>query len=260
MTIEIGETAITLRTGSSEFNRLVRERYSGFINDGRRQQHELEIDLVEGGVAVDLDEDLEVSVDGKHWSMRRGDFRACWNAEDGCGSVHQPSSPYAIDSVLRIIHSLLLADRGGFLLHAASAIRNGSAFLFAGLSGAGKTTISRLAPPDTALLTDEISYVVRKNGRYFAYGTPFAGELGRAGENISAPVKAVFLLNKGPQNCIEDVHDTEAVGSILRNVLFFARDHQLVSRVFNTACEFVNQVPVCRLTFFPDERVWNIIG
>jgi hypothetical protein len=260
LTIEIGGTAITLLTENPEFYRLLRERYSGFVSQGEVRQHELEIDLVENGTAVDLDRDLEVSVEGKQWSMQRGDFHARWNAEDKCGFVRQPSSPYAIDSVLRIIHSLTLAQSGGFLVHAASAIRHGNAFLFAGISGAGKTTIARLAPLDTVLLTDEISYVIRKNGEYFACGTPFAGELGRAGENVSAPIKAVFVLHKGPQNRINDVSQTDAVGLMLRNILFFARDRESVARVFESVCQFVSQVPVRQLTFFPDERVWDIIG
>ena len=75
----------------------------------------------------------------------------------------QNSNPYSLDSVLRILHSLILAERGGFLLHAASAICNGGAFLFSGVSGAGKTTMTKLAPPDVTLLTDEISYL-RPNG------------------------------------------------------------------------------------------------
>jgi len=259
LTIEIGGTAITLRTESPQFHRSLRERYSGFVSEGAALEHELEIDLVESGTGVDLDRDLEVSVEGKQWSMQRGDFFASWNAGTGRGSVRQPSSPYAIDSVLRIIHSLLLADCGGFLVHAASAIRNGNAFLFAGVSGAGKTTIARLAPTDTLLLTDEISYVIQKNRKYFACGTPFAGELGKLGENVSAPIKAVFLLDKGAHNAIEEVGQNEAVRSMLRNILFFAQDEQLVSRVFESACQFVNQVPVRCLTFFPDEKVWNII-
>jgi hypothetical protein len=203
---------------------------------------------------------LQLAVQAQNWLMQRGDFRARWNPATGRGSVKQPSSPYAIDSVLRIIHSLILAEQGGFLLHAASAIRYGHAFLFAGVSGAGKTTISRLAPPGTTLLTDEISYVIRKDGEYFACGTPFTGELARAGENVSAPIKTLFLLSKGPENRIESVGQTETIHSVLRNILFFATDPELVNRVFHSACEFVSQVPVRRLTFFPDERVWNIIA
>ena len=73
-------------------------------------------------------------------------------------------------------------------------------FLFAGVSGAGKTTISRLAPADVTLLTDEISYLRRNGEGYVAYGTPFAGELAKVGENIRAPLAALYLLAQGPEN------------------------------------------------------------
>ena len=116
--------------------------------------------------------------------------------------------------MLRIVHTLVLARQGGFLLHSASAIRNGKAFLFAGVSDAGKTTISRLAPPDATLLTDEISYVRKQDVRkqmpastavYVAFGTPFTGELAKLGENVSAPIAALYLLAKGAENRIDPV-------------------------------------------------------
>ena len=260
VTIAIGGTAITIRTDSPEFRRLLTDRYAGFVATSQSHDVELEIELFEPADTANSDDDLRLSRCGPEWSIQRGDFRACWNAVSGRGWVRQPPSPYAIDSVLRIIHSLILAKQGGFLLHAASAIRGGQASLFAGVSGAGKTTISRLAPSDATLLTDEISYVIRGEQAYCACGTPFAGELARVGENVSAPIKAVFLLEKGPDNRIEAVSEAEAVRSLLRHVLFFADDGALVNEVFRSVCEFVNQVPVRRLIFVPDERVWNIIG
>jgi hypothetical protein len=30
--------------------------------------------------------------------------------------------------------------------------------------------------------------------------------------------------------------------------------------VFRSACEFLGRVPASRLTFLPDERVWELIG
>jgi hypothetical protein len=260
VTITIGGTAVAIRSGSREFRRLLEQRYAGFVAPVRYPDLELTVDLFDAAKAFDPDRDLEVTRQGEDWLLQRGDFRAWWNPATGRGSVQQPASPYAIDSVLRIIHSLVLARRGGFLLHAASAIRHGCAFLFAGVSGAGKTTISRLAPSDAKLLTDEISYVVQHEGDYCACGTPFAGELARAGENVSAPIKTLFLLEKGPENRIEPVTESEAIHSILRNLLFFAEDPELVNQVFRSVCEFANQVPVRRLIFVPDERVWNIIG
>jgi len=168
-------------------------------------------------------------------------------------------SPYAIDSVLRIVHTLIQAKEGGFLLHGASAIRNGRAFVFSGVSGAGKTTISRLAPADSVLLTDEISYIRREGDSYCACGTPFAGELARLGANEAAPIERLYFLAKGPKNNIDPIDTGDALRMLLRNILFFADDEDLVKMVFRSACEFLGRVPAFRLTFYPDERVWDLI-
>ncbi|HWY58740.1 MAG TPA: hypothetical protein VNZ03_30025 [Terriglobales bacterium] len=257
--IEIGGMAIGLRTRDPAFRELLENRYAGFIQPSADPQFEFDIELFEPSETSHADEDAQVKVQNGQWLLQRGDFRARWDAKAGRGHIRQSCNPYAIDSVLRIVHTLILARQGGFLVHAASAILGGRAFLFAGVSGAGKTTISRLAPSDATLLTDEISYVRRNANQYRACGTPFAGELARLGENQSAPLSTLFLLEKGPQNRIEPVAASEAIRLLLRNILFFAEDIDLVNLVFRAACEFVEQVPVRRLIFVPDERVWEII-
>jgi hypothetical protein len=209
---------------------------------------------------TDPDADAEVWLEDREWKMVRGDFRASWNPVERRGQVTQSANPYSIDSVLRIIHTLMLAPDGGFLLHASSAVKNGKAFLFSGVSEAGKTTMARLAPSDVALLTDEASYVRKMDGRYFAYGTPFAGEFGEPGKNISAPIGALYLLKKAPENSIEKIDPLQATQRLLRNILFFAHQPEMVRQVFDAACAFVASVPVYQLSFFPDQRVWDLIG
>lgn len=256
--IEIGGLAIALHAQDRSFRQLLEHRYSGFIGASVNPQFEFDIDLSEPSEAR-AEDDVQVRMQGAEWLLQRGDFRAQWNPGTGRGRIRQSHNPFAIDSVLRIVHTLALARQGGFLLHAASAIRGRHAFLFAGVSGAGKTTLSRLAPPDVKLLTDEISYVRRHEGRYWACGTPFTGELAKVGENASAPVRELYLLEKGPENRIEEVAAGEAIRSLLRNILFFAEDPELVKLIFESACRFAEQVPVRRLIFAPDERVWDII-
>jgi hypothetical protein len=348
--IDIGGMPILVRTDSAEFARLLRDRYGSFVagagpsadvsSAGPALGHEghpyspggatssgevlvsrfqfpvpsfqLNVELVPPDIVSDA-EDVRVRLEGGRWVMERGDFRAEWEPERRRGWVRQSPNPYSIDSVIRILHSLLLAREGGFLVHAASAIRNGRAFLFAGLSGAGKSTICRLAPPDVILLTDEISYVRpfkqgiedreqgtgrREQGTgnrgqgaacgalgntqqrtvpaesaapslfpipyslfpaYEAFGTPFAGELARLGENLRAPVAALYLLAQGEGNKFEAVSQVEAARALLQNILFFAQDEELVRRVFQSVLDFVGRVPVRRLIFAPDARVWELI-
>jgi hypothetical protein len=257
--IEIGGMAIALHTQDPEFRQLLENRYTGFMKSASNPQFEFDIDLFEPSETMHADSDVQVTMQGGQWVLERGDFHARWDYRAGRGHIRQSRNPYAIDSVLRIVHTLILAKQGGFLLHAASAIRGGHAFLFAGVSGAGKTTISRLAPPDATLLTDEISYVRREADEYRACGTPFAGELARVGENQSAPLSTLFLLEKGPENRVEPVAASDAIRLLMRNILFFAEDAELVRLVFRSACEFVERVPVRRLIFVPDERVWEMV-
>ncbi|MGA8344074.1 MAG: hypothetical protein WB781_19230 [Candidatus Sulfotelmatobacter sp.] len=259
VSIEIGGMAIALRTNDPSFRRLIEKRYAGFVGTSPDSCCEFDIDLYDPSQSAPADDELEVKIEAGEWLLKRGDFRARWNPDSSHGQIRQSRSPYAIDAVLRIVHTLILARQGGFLVHAASAIRGGKAFLFSGVSGAGKTTISRLAPPDATLLTDEISYVRREGNRYVACGTPFTGELARVGENQFAPLSALFLLEKGLQNRIEPLGATEGVQRLLRNILFFADDPELVELVFQAACEFATLVPIRRLIFLPDQRVWDII-
>src|SRR5712691_9034174 len=256
--VEIGGLPIRLTSGDPAFIRLIQDRYTGYVSSSDDASFDFDIELAPPGTESG-DEDLSVTWESGRWLMERGDFRAEWNPSTASGRIEQTINPYSLDSVLRIVHTLLLARKGGFLVHASSAIRNGRAFLFSGVSGAGKTTMARLAPPDAALLTDEISYVTRRDGRYFAVGTPFYGELSRAGENLHAPIEALYLLAKGPKNIIEPIVGADAVRGLLGNILFFARDPEFVKLVFDSAFDFVSRVPIRRLTFVPDSRVWELI-
>ncbi len=252
--VEIGGIPISLATTNSSFFDLLMQRYAGFLSDDEAE-FQLEFEIVETASA--RDDDVEVRRRGSEWEIARGDFAARWNPGSGQGVVRQNANPYSLDSVLRILHSLILADRGGFLLHSASGIVDGQACLFSGVSGAGKTTMTRLAPPNVVLLTDEVSYIRPIGGGYEAFGTPFAGELAKPGENTSAPIAALFFLNKGPSNLIEAVPSSAAVQRLLRNILFFAEDRGLTEKLLAISCDFVSRVPVRKLTFYPDAQVWD---
>jgi hypothetical protein len=259
LVIEIGGMAVRVNTTDPGFLAMLQERYVGFVSTSENAEVDFDVDLVQASFG-DPEADVRVTQRSGRWRLERGDFCAEWDPVSGNGKIRQSVNPYSLDAVLRIVHTLVLARQGSFLLHAASAIRKGRAFLFAGVSGAGKTTISRLAPPDATLLTDEISYVRKQGNSYVAFGTPFTGELAKLGENVSAPIAALYLLQQGPENRIGPVPAADAMRGVLANLLFFAEDQELVKLAFHAACEFVSRVPVSRLTFLPDSRVWEMIG
>jgi hypothetical protein len=257
-TVTIGGVSVRLLCLDHSFSHLLRQRYANFLGSCDEVAAELTIHLFSDREPR-AETELEVVCRSGTWRIERGDFRAEWNKHSGRGEVWQRRSPYPLDSVLRILHTLILAEQGGFLLHASSMIRDGRALVFAGQSGAGKTTMCRLAPPDAILLTDEISFVRPVENTYCAFGTPFHGELAISGTNAFAPVEALYLLEHAEEDRVDGVSSRQALTQLLRNVLLFTQESESVSRVFASALDLVSRVPVRRLRFAPTPQVWSTV-
>src|SRR5208282_5990982 len=258
LTIEIGGLPIRLRAPDAAFRALLAERYSSFLRPESRAEMEFELHSAAPNPRG-ADPKLEVCCERGSWQVSRGDFRAAFDLRTRRGRLSFAPNPYSVDTLLRIVHSLLLAPTGGLLLHASGGIRGGRGVLFSGVSGAGKTTMARLAPPDVQLLTDEISYLRREDDGFRVYGTPFSGELGIQGEDVSAPLGGIYLIEHGASNRLERVAEAEAVRHLMRNTLFFAQEKRLVADVFSTVCELARRVPIYRLEFLPDARVGEML-
>jgi hypothetical protein len=258
LTVEIGGLPIRLRGPDPDFRALLAGRYSSFLRPDSRAEMEFDLHFAPPDPLA-TNENLEVRCEQGRWELARGEFRAAFDLRTRRGQLSFVPNPYSVDTVLRIVHSLLLAPAGGLLLHASGGIRGGRGVLFSGVSGAGKTTIARLAPRDVQLLTDEISYLRREADGFRVYGTPFSGELGIQGEDVSAPLAAIHLIEHGASNRFERVPEAEAVRRLMRNTLFFAQEKRLVADVFSTVCELARRVPVYRLEFLPDARVWEAL-
>jgi hypothetical protein len=259
MIVEIAGVPARLRAVDEPLRALLLDRYRNFLTAEATPTVRLDVEVDEDEDRLTA-RDLEVSRQGAVWRMVRGDFEAEWDGSTGRGRVRQTRNPYSTDSVLRIIHSLLLAAEHGFLIHASSLILDGRAYLFTGPSGAGKTTMAQFAPPQAVLLSDEISCVRLTPDGWRACGTPFAGELGLSGERASAPIAAIYQLAQGPAHRIDALTPAAAVQVLLRNVLFFVRDPVREARLLDTVCQLVPAITVARLTFRRDPGAWMAIA
>ena len=74
---------------------------------------------------------------------------------------------------------------------------------------------------------------------------------GGARAKTSAPIAGVFLLAQGPENRIEPLPQAEAVRGLMANILYFARDEAMTTKVFDNAIALAARVPVRRLPSCP---------
>jgi len=165
---------------------------------------------------------------------------------------------YALDSLLRVLLSWKLLDRRGFLLHAATVVRDGKAYIFAGRSGAGKSTVASLSP-EGSVLTDEISLLRREHGMWRAYGTPFWGEFRAAGLNISAPVAGVFRLVQAAENRVTPLRPLAILRSLLPNVLFFSAEAEANRRLLEILSQAATEIAGYNLAFRNNPTFWEVL-
>jgi hypothetical protein len=257
--LSIAGLQMTVVTRNRDISDLIRDRYKGFLSMGSDGWC-MEID-VRADVASHGDTELHVARDGEghQFSVRRPDFAGSVDVGARCARVTlADANEYSLDSFLRILYSLALVDARGVILHAASLVRAGRAYIFCGPSGSGKTTVAQLSA-DATLLSDELSIVRMADAGPRAFGTPFWGELARAGEDQAAPVAGIYFLHHGPRHVLTPVAAKDALQRLLPNVLFFARDATLTARVLDIAAVLVDAVPCFDLAFRLDPGFWEVI-
>jgi hypothetical protein len=166
---------------------------------------------------------------------------------------------YALDSLLRILLTVVLLPRSGFLLHAATVVRDGRAYVFPGRSGAGKSTVASLSPAGS-VLTDEISLLRYSDGCWQAYGTPFWGEFKAAGMNRHFPLAGIYSLVQAPEERVEPISTKEILRALLPCVLFFSTEAHANKAILRVLLDLIERVPCHRMHFRRNAEFWKGIA
>jgi hypothetical protein len=152
----------------------------------------------------------------------------------------------------------MLLPRAGFLLHAATVVRKGRAYLFTGKSEAGKSTVASLAPQGS-VLTDELSLVRREDGVWRAYGTPFWGEFRAGDSNTSAPIAGIFRLVQAKENRVILLRPVEFLRAMIGNLLFFSQQPADSQRLLEIVSQAAQELSGYTLEFRKDPTFWEIL-
>ena len=157
---------------------------------------------------------------------------------------------YPLDQLL-MMH--FLARRRGILAHAAGVVIAGKAYLFAGVSGAGKSTFSLLLAAARAgkMLSDERVIVRLVKGRLVAFGTPWAGTANIASA-VSAPLAGIFLLKHGKTNRLEPLDPVAASDRMLPMVSIPWYDPDTAAPIIAFVKRLVSRVPAHEFSFVRD--------
>lgn len=220
-----------MRSADGPFLSAARRRYATFLGGGRGL--DVRIDTTRGRLGPSRDEpELRAG------RLARHDFDLALGAGRADGVVLRSAA--ALDGLLRVLVSLELVRRDGFLCHSAAV----DGWLFPGRSGAGKSTLGRKAPRDR-LLADELVGV--KGGRL--HSTPFWGDFRAGRQNGTRPLRAIFLLDRRAPPGVRPVSKQEALARLLECALCFEDGAGAAERVLGAARRCAESAPAFVLSY-----------
>lgn len=104
----------------------------------------------------------------------------------------------------------------GIILHSACITLGERGYLFAGVSGSGKSTISEIWQKDgeAEVLTDERVIIREHDNDLWAFGTPWHGT-SEIHKNSGAPIGKIFFIKHGRENRAVPISKTDAANRLM---------------------------------------------
>ncbi len=162
-----------------------------------------------------------------------------------------------VENVLRPLLAARLLATGGLLVHSAAV----DGYLFAGRSGAGKSTIARLGlEAGLPVLSDDLNALVADGEGFAIAPLPFTGDLEASDvSNERVPLRAVLGLEKSDREEFHPMTLAETVSLLVRCAPYVNQDARRMPLLLDRATEIAGRTARGLLTFRRDGYVWPIL-
>lgn len=131
----------------------------------------------------------------------------------------EPDNAYIENVTLNWLLCELLVSHDVLQLHGSALCMDGEAYIFIAPSGTGKSTHARLwrevYRERVKMINDDKPLLRIKDNGIMVYGSPWDGKH-RLSSNMSAPLKALVVLNRGTENRIVRISSQDAFPVIFR--------------------------------------------
>lgn len=238
ISIKIADICLNFRFNlkSKELLNLLNKRYHYFFT-AKKSTPVIEVDFYN---SKKTNTRIEIE-DRKELTIIKDDFVFNLNKQKTRAGLFI-SSIYSFDNFLRIYISHILNKTDGLLLHSLGISSKGKGFIFAGKSGSGKTTISRILKQcEYKILTDELLPVRVYGEKAFLFSSPFLGEMKNPYQKPeTAILKKLFFIKKSNNNFEKDIPLKYAVLYILRCAMNFSKENTITEQIIKKAYKLLN--------------------
>lgn len=148
--------------------------------------------------------------------------------------------------ILSALCNKLLTDYNGLFFHSSSLMLDNQAYVFTAVSGTGKSTHTALWRKHfgnrVTMINDDKPVIRKIDGHFFVYGTPWMGK-SDIGNNISAPIKAIYIIKQSKKNCVEKISAGRYFKEILEATLV-PSDKENMHKLLDLLDSLFSKVPL----------------
>lgn len=154
-----------------------------------------------------------------------------------------------------LLFYMQLLQFGGLMFHASAVTYEGRAYLFSGPSGVGKSTHTSLWKQcfgeKAQIINDDKPALRCRDGRWYAYGTPWSGKSG-INRNEKVPLGGICFLKRGTENRIRRLSAQEAVPLMYMQTNYPLKKKENMHRLLSAIEALVQQIPIYELENLPE--------
>jgi hypothetical protein len=166
----------------------------------------------------------------------------------------------ALENFVRACIAWIALERGGFLIHSASIVRNGRAFLFFGASGAGKSTLSSLNDQGRVVSDDLTLVLPDPEGKLLVHGSPFRGTY-TGGEPVSGrfPIHSAYRLRQDDRTFVATMSPAAAMAALTANLTFVVDLLGKAPGLAEAVTSRLRRIPTYELHFRKEPGFWKAL-
>ncbi len=160
--------------------------------------------------------------------------------------------------IFLLILYYLVALNNSIMIHASAVFdrKNQKGYLFSGISGVGKTTISNIFVNEGFELINDDRLIIREiDNEIFMYSTPmFYKE-----KNKKVKLDKVFLLKQKKNNEIKELFGVTAISKMMAFCIQHSYHRKLINELLSTLNIFRKNIPIYQMGFFPDNNIVDFL-
>jgi hypothetical protein len=220
---------------------------------------DLFIQLTDGYGIPFVDYNVTITKETDSLSFRRADYLIEVGLDYHNAKISVHNELALKHAMMNLYSSYLVYNKCGLLIHSSCVIDKGKAYLFAGHSGAGKSTAAKLSHP-RELLSDEATIVKITSDQITVFNSPFRSELDRTGAEETSPLAGIYLLNQAIDNHIVPLNKSNGFLNLMDKVFYWSHSSEEIGSILQLLQHVVNAVSINELHFQKNDTFWELIS